>query len=109
MAKVNKASAAAALLGSIKSEAKAKSSRKNGLKGGRPRADRWRVVYGMRGYPLRYLHGPRTPADVRKLGYRLDESPVGSWPFDSEAKASHKARILVRHIGGGNAWAERIV
>ena len=46
-----------------------------------------------------YLHGPRTPETVKRLGYGFTLDPDKAWPFESRAKAAAKARIVTRHMG----------
>jgi hypothetical protein len=47
-----------------------------------------------------YLQSPRTPAEVRKLGYGFTSDPAGAWPFVTEKQAAAKLRVVDRHMGG---------
>jgi hypothetical protein len=51
-------------------------------------------------YLRKYLAGPRTPAEVRKLGYRFTSDRGAAWPFATEKQATAKLRIVDRHMGG---------
>jgi len=48
-----------------------------------------------------FLAGPRSPKDVRKLGYRFVPDRRQAWPFPSAKSASAKATIVDRHMGWG--------
>lgn len=96
----------AAALGSIKTKAKAASSKANGAApvkpGSRPRgrpkrdAQEW-VVYCIDGRGV--LKGPRTAQDVKKTGYGFTHCPDFYWKFPTERQAISKARIVNKHIG----------
>jgi hypothetical protein len=47
-----------------------------------------------------YLQGPRTPAEVRKLGYGFTSDRSAAWPFATEKQAAAKLRVVDRHMGG---------
>lgn len=46
-----------------------------------------------------FLKGPRTPAEVKKLGYAFTKEESEAWTFPTEAQAAQKARVVARHIG----------
>jgi hypothetical protein len=49
-----------------------------------------------------YLHGPRTPRCVQRMGYGFTFEQPHSWPFDTEKAAANKARIVNAHMGWGD-------
>ena len=50
----------------------------------------------------RFLQGPRTPQQVKKLGYGFTDIEIEIWTFPTEAKAQAKARVIERHM----SWAK---
>lgn len=46
-----------------------------------------------------FLKGPRTPAEVKKLGYGFTKDASQAWKFATEAQAAQKARVVARHMG----------
>lgn len=50
----------------------------------------------------RFLQGPRTPQQVKKLGYGFTDIEIEMWTFPTEAKAQAKARVIDRHM----SWAK---
>lgn len=48
-----------------------------------------------------YLTGPRSPADVRRLGYAFTNSIAEAWPFSTPGEASRKRHAVVKHMGWG--------
>lgn len=59
------------------------------------------IVYCTDGREAQLLQGPRTAAQVKKLGYGFTAVLTESWKFTSEAQALNKARIVNKHMG----WA----
>ena len=49
-----------------------------------------------------YLKGPRSAADVRKLGYAFTEDATEAWPFSTAKQAEQKAKVVARHMGWGD-------
>ena len=45
-----------------------------------------------------YLKGPRSPADVRKLGYAFTVKIAEAWPFATEGEASRKRHAVAKHM-----------
>jgi hypothetical protein len=45
-----------------------------------------------------YLQGPRTPQKVKRDGYGFTTDIGSAWPFSSHISATHKARIVCRHM-----------
>lgn len=45
-----------------------------------------------------YLRGPRSPADVRRVGYGFTKDIAEAWPFDTPGKASRKRHAVARHM-----------
>lgn len=45
-----------------------------------------------------YLKGPRSPADVRKLGYAFTDNVAAAWPFTTEGEASRKRHAVAKHM-----------
>lgn len=45
-----------------------------------------------------YLKGPRSPRDVRRLGYALTNEAAEAWPFETQGKAARKAAAVARHF-----------
>lgn len=56
----------------------------------------------------RYIHGPRTPQEVRKLGYHFCQLAWHAWPFPNARQAAHKARIVERHMSKPQGWIELV-
>lgn len=54
----------------------------------------------------RYIHGPKTPAQVKRDGYWFGPEREGAWPFPTEAQARNKARIVERHMSQTPGWME---
>jgi hypothetical protein len=57
-------------------------------------------MHHIRTTPGQYLQGLRTPAEVRKLGYRFTTDRAAAWPFPTEKQAAAKLRVVSRHMGG---------
>ena len=57
----------------------------------------------------RYIHGPSTPAEVKRLGYHFGTEAEKAWPFPSEKQAVLKARIVERHMSQPVGWMEVLV
>lgn len=49
----------------------------------------------------RYLQGPRTPAQVRKLGYAFTYDRRQAWPFTTLNEARRKIKAVARHMEAG--------
>lgn len=49
-----------------------------------------------------FLKGPRSAADVAKLGYAFTWDRDQAWPFPSQKAAAAKARIVNLHMGWGD-------
>lgn len=49
----------------------------------------------------RYLQGPRTPAQVRKLGYGFTYDIRQAWPFATPGAARGKRHAVARHMEAG--------
>lgn len=45
-----------------------------------------------------YLKGPRSPADVRKLGYAFTGNAAEAWPFATQGEASRKRHAVAKHM-----------
>ncbi len=48
---------------------------------------------------MKLLKGPRTPQDVKRLGYAITDDEAEAWPFESQGQATRKAKVLARHFG----------
>ncbi len=48
-----------------------------------------------------FLQGPRTPAQVRKLGYGFTTDKQQAWTFPTAGKASAKLHAVARHMEAG--------
>lgn len=49
----------------------------------------------------RYLQGPRTPAQVRKLGYGFTADVLHAWTFATRGDATRKLHAVARHMEAG--------
>lgn len=49
-----------------------------------------------------YLQGPRTPAQVRKLGYGFTTDTQEAWTFPTAVKASAKLHAVALHMEAGH-------
>lgn len=54
----------------------------------------------------RWLRGPRSPSDVRKLGYSFTDQPEEAWPFATAGEATRKAGVIARHMSSGASVEE---
>lgn len=48
--------------------------------------------------PGQFLKGPRSPADVRKLGYAFTGNAAEAWPFATQGEASRKRHAVAKHM-----------
>lgn len=58
------------------------------------------------GSPSLFLKGPRSPKEVKRLGYGFTNDEAQAWPFPSHKQAENKGRVLYIHMGHGSGDPE---
>ena len=49
----------------------------------------------------KYIEGPSTPAQVKRVGYGFTADKDKAWPFPTKAQAIAKALIVAKHMHWG--------